>query len=70
MKTKELYTVMFPSYPDIVDVAQMRKMLGVSRHLAYELITSGKVQGIKVGKAYRVPKVKIIDYVLSQRKEG
>ncbi|MDL2219940.1 helix-turn-helix domain-containing protein [Ruminococcaceae bacterium OttesenSCG-928-O06] len=70
MKTKELYTVMFPSYPDIVDVAQMQKMLSVSRHLAYELITSGKVQGIKVGKAYRVPKVKIIDFVLSQRKEG
>lgn len=70
MKTKELYTVMFPDYPDIVDVAQMQKMLDVSRHLAYKLITSGQVQGIKVGKAYRVPKVKIIDYVLSQRKEG
>lgn len=68
MKTKELYTVMFPDYPDIVDVAQIQKMLGVSRHLAYALITSGQMQGIKIGKAYRVPKVKVIDYVLSQKK--
>ena len=70
MKTKELYSVMFPDYPDIVDVAHIQRMLGVSRHLAYELITSGQVHGIKIGKAYRVPKVKVIDYVLSQRKEG
>lgn len=69
MKAKEMYTVMFPDYPDIVDVAQLQRMLGVSRHLAYELITSGQMQGIKIGKAYRVPKVKVIDYVLS-RKEG
>lgn len=67
MKAKEMYTIMFPDYPDIVDVAQLQRMLGVSRHLAYELITSGQMQGIKVGKAYRVPKVKVIDYILSQR---
>ena len=46
MKTKELYGVMFSEYPDIVDVAQIQKMLGISRHLAYELITSGQMSGI------------------------
>lgn len=70
MKTKELYAVMFPDYPDIVDARQMQKMLGISRHLAYELISSGQVQGIKIGKAYKVPKVKIIDYVLSLNQSG
>ncbi len=70
MKTKELYGVMFSEYPDIVDVAQIQKMLGISRHLAYELITSGQMSGIKIGKAYRIPKVKVIDYVLSQRSIG
>ncbi len=65
MKTKELYAVMFAEYPDIVDVAQIQKMLGISRHLAYELITSGQMSGIKIGKAYKIPKVKVIDYVLA-----
>ena len=28
---KELYQMMFPDYPDIVTVKQLREMLGVSR---------------------------------------
>ena len=35
---RELYKMMFPDYPDIVTVAQLQKMLGISRNLAYELI--------------------------------
>ena len=36
---KELYQMMFPEYPDIVTVRQLREMLGISRQLAYDLIT-------------------------------
>lgn len=35
---KELYKLMFPDYPDIVTVAQLQQMLGVSRHLAYSYV--------------------------------
>ena len=35
---KELYQMMFPEYPDIVTVRQLRDMLGISRQLAYDLI--------------------------------
>ena len=31
---RELYQMMFPDYPDIVTVAQLQRMLGISRHLA------------------------------------
>ncbi len=37
----ELYKVMFPEYPDIVTVPQIQKMLGVSRHMVYDLIGDG-----------------------------
>lgn len=40
---KELYKMMFPDYPDIVTVAQLQQMLGVSRHLAYDLINNGYI---------------------------
>jgi excisionase family DNA binding protein len=63
---KELYTMMFPEYPDIVTVAQLQKMLGISRHLAYDLINGGYIRGLKIGSAFRVPKVNVIDYVLEQ----
>ena len=44
---KELYKMMFPNYPDIVTVKQLREMLGVSRHLAYKLIDNGELQAVK-----------------------
>ena len=55
MEIQTLYEVMFTDYPDIVNVAQVQAMLGISRHLAYALI----------GNAYRVPKINVIRYALS-----
>ena len=68
---KELYKLMFPEYPDILTVAQLQAMLGISRPLAYRLIGDGCIPGVKIGNAFRVPKVNVINYVLSEdgRKE-
>lgn len=68
---KELYKLMFPDYPDIVTVAQLQRMLGISRQLTYKLIGDGYIPGVKIGNAFRVPKVNVINYVLSKdvRKE-
>ncbi len=66
---KELYTMMFPEYPDIVTVQQLQKMLGISRHLAYDLISGGYIRGIKIGSAYKVPKISVINYVLEANEE-
>ena len=54
---KELYKMMFPDYPDIVTVAQIQQMLGVSRHLAYDLINNGYISGVKVN---------VINYVMEE----
>ncbi len=62
---KELYKLMFPDYPDIVTVTQLQKMLGISRQLTYKLIGDGYIPGVKIGNAFRVPKVNVINYVLS-----
>ena len=62
---KELYKLMFPDYPDILTVAQLQKMLGISRQLAYKLIGDGYIPGVKIGNAFKVPKVNVINYVLS-----
>lgn len=68
---KELYKLMFPDYPDIVTARQLQKMLGISRQLTYKLIGDGYIPGVKIGNAFRVPKVNVINYVLSEdsRKE-
>lgn len=39
MDVKEEYSIMFTSYPDIINIEQMRNMLGgISLTLAYRLI--------------------------------
>ncbi len=65
-----MYEVMFTDYPDIVNVAQVQSMLNISRHLAYSLINDRYIPGIKIGNAYRVPKVNVINYALSAGNSG
>ena len=60
-----MYEVMFTDYPDIVNVAQVQSMLNISHHLAYSLINDGYIPGMKIGNAYRVPKINVINYALS-----
>lgn len=61
---KDLYQMMFPEYPDIVTTAQLQKMLGISRHLAYDLINDGYIHALKIGTAFKIPKVSVINYVM------
>ena len=49
---RELYLMMFPEYPDIVNITQLQSMLGISRHLAYDLINDGYIRGLKIGNAF------------------
>ena len=66
---KELYQMMFPDYPDIVTVKPLRDMLGVSRALAYKLISDGEIQAVKIGTSLKIPKVSVINYVTEEKKE-
>lgn len=60
MKTKE----MFENYPDVVNVEDLCKMLGgISRKLAYRLLTNGEIKSVRIGRAYRIPKTCIIEYL-------
>ena len=49
-----------------VTVAQLQQMLGVSRHLAYDLINNGYISGVKIGNAFKIPKVNVINYVMEE----
>ena len=54
---KELYNVMFPGYPDVVNVEQLSEMLGgVSAKTVYRLLKKGEIQSKYVGKRYLIPK--------------
>lgn len=53
---------LFEEYPDIVDIKQMMKMLGIGRMLEYKILKSGEVDYRKVGRDYRISKQSIQNY--------
>ena len=65
---KESYTLMFTDYPDIVNLTQMKKMLGgISNSLAYRMLREKKIKSKKVGREYKIPKVNVIKYVMAEQ---
>jgi len=66
------YSVMLREYPDVMNIEQMSQALGVSTKTGYGLLKSGKVACLRVGRAYRIPKVHLLTYmkVMEQEKSG
>ncbi len=65
---KENYSIMFTNYPDIVNIEQMRKMLGgIGVTLAYKLLKQRKIKSMKIGREYKLPKSCIIQYLLDEQ---
>ena len=59
MSFGEVYGSILKEYPDILTVEEMSKALGVSSKTGYQLLRENKVEHLKVGRAYRVPKIQI-----------
>lgn len=57
----------FDEYPDIVEVELLCKMLGgISKKLAYRLLSENEIHSVRVGRSYKIPKVCIIDYLIGE----
>lgn len=59
------YTLMFTDYPDIVDVKQMREMLGgIGKKEAYRILHEKHIPYRRDGKGFKIMKIHIIRYML------
>lgn len=58
---------MFEKYPDVVEVNDLRVMLGgISKKLAYRLLADQENRSVKIGRTYKIPKVCIIEYLMGE----
>lgn len=69
-KINNFYRVLEPSercgeFPDVLNVDQLCKLLHVGRNTAYELLRSQTIPSVRVGKQYRIPKNKVIEFLNS-----
>lgn len=59
------YNNIFSEYPDVVNIDQMMKMLGIGRNKAYSLIRTGDIKTVRIGRKYLIPKVRITEFLLN-----
>lgn len=58
---------MFENYPDVVEVDDLRKMLGgISKKLAYRLLSDQEIRSVRVDRTYKIPKICVIEYLMGE----
>ena len=63
MGFSDVYRSVLKEYQDILTVEEMSKALGVSTKTGYKLIREKKIECIKVGRSYRIPKAHLLTYM-------
>ena len=61
--TQKYYKTMFADFPDVVTVGEMANMLKVSTKTAYKVLKENKIKHISIGRAYKIPKVRVIEFL-------
>lgn len=49
--------------PLMLNVNDVAKILGIGKNLAYSLVNSGEIKGLRIGTKIRVPKQALVDYI-------
>lgn len=63
ISNQDAYRLVFKEYPDVVTVAQMSAMLGISVKTAYSLLKENKIKSMRFGNKYVIPKLHIMSYL-------
>lgn len=58
--------IIFANYPDVLNVEQMREILGIGRNLAYQLLINKKIKAKKLGHNWIIAKSNLISFVESE----
>ena len=53
----------FDELPLALRVEELMPSLGIGRNTAYELVRSGQIRSVKVGKQIRIPKEALREYL-------
>lgn len=57
----------FDELPLTLKVEDLMPVLGIGRNTAYELVRSGKIKGIRIGKQIRIPKEEVRRFLDGER---
>ncbi len=63
LSSKDAYNVMLKDYPDVMNIEQMSRILGVSTKTGYRLLRDGAIISLRIGRNYRIPKAHVITFL-------
>ena len=63
MGFSDVYRSVLKDYPDVLTVEEMSRALGISTKTGYKLIRENKIESLKVGRSYRIPKAQLLSYM-------
>ncbi|MCI2046869.1 MAG: helix-turn-helix domain-containing protein [Faecalibacterium sp.] len=66
MNAESLYPIMLPQEPDVLNVEDVERIIGVGRATVYKMIQDGQLRGVLAGKKYVVPKISVICYLVGE----
>ncbi|NST21529.1 helix-turn-helix domain-containing protein, partial [Enterococcus faecalis] len=58
------YEKIFESYPSILNITDLTKMLNIGKNKAYNLLKDKLIENIKIGSMNKIPKNAVIEYIL------
>jgi len=47
----------------VLKVDELSRILSIGRNSAYELVLSGKIRSVKIGRTYHIPRSAVEDYL-------
>lgn len=53
-------------YDDVLTVKGLMDYLAIGKNTAYELLKSGKIKHIKIGRNYKIPKESLREYLAKE----
>jgi len=65
LQNKEAKYSMLKDYPDVLSFEQMCRILRICPKTGYKLLQNETINNIKIGKAYRIPKLNMIAYLMN-----
>lgn len=62
-KGEKMYNLeeMFSKYDDIVTIDEIMEMLQIGRVTVYQMLQSGRIRRLRIGKRYIIPKQSIVE---------
>lgn len=56
--------IFFEQLPPVLRVQDLMQVLSIGRNTAYELVRSGQIRSIRIGRSIRIPRDALAEYLL------